>query len=133
MPSHLIRHRTQKALLWRVTGTDEFGRFTYEDEYEEILVRWEDRFGYTSAPTGQVTTKVATLHVDTEIEVGSLIWKGSEEELEAAVPGTGSGPTLRPVSGLFQVVNYSEAKDIRGRSTRRQIDLNYFMDTFPDG
>ncbi len=132
MPHHILRHRPQKALLWRIEGVDENGRNIYSAEAEELSVRWEDSFGFSATQTGQQIAKNASVHVDTEIEVGCLMWKGSLEDLEAEVPGTGTGLDTRPVSGIYIVVMYREGKDIKGRIARRTVDLNYFMDTFPD-
>lgn len=113
--------RTQKAVLWaKSTTVDDYGQPTVSSPVE-ITVRWNTQQADALDSQGRPITLDASVVVDREIEIGSQMWEG---EL-ADWLGTGSGGTD---SEVMEVVTYSEAKDLKGRYTRREVGLKRFRD-----
>lgn len=118
MPSVETFGRTEKAVLWRLGDPNRHGEPTVYDPVE-LDVRWEEtRVDVLSPLTGQMVTKLANVVVDTEIEIGSLMWRGELVDVGA--------------TGDFrQVIEYRETKDVKGRNVRRVVGLCRYQNSLP--
>jgi hypothetical protein len=121
MPPIETDARFQKAVLWQMSGVDDYGEPRI-DYTEELSVRWEDRRTQMPDPLGNMITVDATAVVDKRIEMESLVWKGEVDNL----PGTSFTAEL---DELMVVVAYTEVPDVKGRFYRRTVGLKKYRDT----
>lgn len=90
---------------------------------QELRVRWIDGRSEAFDPQGQPTALDATVIVDREIPIGSIMWKGKLDDLL----GT-AGPED---ATLHQVVTVTYTPGIKARTTRRRVGLVRFRQTLP--
>ena len=130
MPPPEISGLHQKAMLWAVTGVDAYGQPTHETTPEEISVRWNIRRNHESTAFGGSIKLDATVYVDREIAVDSLMWLGDQEEWEDNYYGTGSGSAadddFKSDNRLHVVKTYKETLDVKGIEARRECGLVRF-------
>src|SRR5215475_12577466 len=116
-----------KAMLWRVVGVDAYGQPKHSEPPEEICVRWITTKTHESTAFGSSIKLDATLYVDQEIPIDSLLWKGCQEEWEDNFFGTGSGSAnevdFESEQNLYIVKRYKETPDIKGIEVRRELGL----------
>ena len=120
-----------KAMLWRVTGVNAYGQPTHEPVPEEIRVRWITRKSHESTPFGSTVKLDATVYVDQEIPIDSLMWQGCQEEWEESYYGTGSGSgtdglDFKTEQNLYIVKAYKETPDVKVFEVRREVGLVRF-------
>lgn len=136
MPSMETAYRRQKALLYPVVGIDDFGTPTRSRSgVVELDVRWVDRRSDTVDAEGNTIALDATVVVDREIDIHSVMWKGSLEDAWELVPGTGTGTGtgVVPTEGhYFEVLTYNEAPDLKARAVRRTVGLRRYKAVPPD-
>lgn len=118
MPSLEVSSRHQKAVLWAASSHDDYGN-PLVDAAAEITVRWVEKRTEGVGPNGEAIAIDATVVVDQEIAVGSIMWLGAKDDL----PDT---PT-----NLKQVVAYNQTPDIKGREFYRTVSLIRYSDTLP--
>jgi hypothetical protein len=111
--------RYQKAVLWQSSGYDDYGKYLRLAPIE-LSVRWEEGRRQSSSPEDTVIAIDATVFVDREIPIGSIMWKGKQKDLPAS-------PT-----GLKEVVSYKEVPDIKGRVSQRSVSLARYNEQLPD-
>ena len=116
------KHRYQKALYWAASGFDSAGEVTI-DAHVEIKVRWEDVQDEIIDDRGNHILVDAVVVVDREIPVGSILWKGGEDDIE----GTGDEPT----SDFRTVVRYSKIPDLRDTVSRQLVYLARHSNELP--
>jgi hypothetical protein len=126
MPPIETIHRHDPVIYWpRSTtayGQDDYGNETVSRTYSEIYVRWEEQRGEVrDSFTGQLVEYDVVCVVAAEIEKGSVLWKGTEEEWEDAI-GT-AGTSDDAVGDLMVVVERGHIEDIKGRHVRRVLYL----------
>jgi hypothetical protein len=125
------KFRKQKALYWAPSGVDRYGKKKRNSSYVELVVRWVDGDTLSINQQGEQITINATVILDRSVEVGGFFWKGSQEELEDTLPGTGTGSALFPEEDLFVVHSFSKTLDIKGRNARYEAKLIRWGDTLP--
>ncbi len=107
----------QKAVLWVESGFDNDGNVKVVAAVE-IDVRWiEGKGDIRNAQSGSIDFD-ATAVIDREIAVGSIMWKGELDDYVATVV-------------KYQVVDYREVPDIKGRKFRRVVKLMKFGTELP--
>ncbi len=111
--------RYQKAVLWPASGS-----FTDHGTHKlnspvEIDVRWEDKQEEALDSLGNTITTEASVVVDREIPVGSIIWKGAEGDLPD------------PPTELKQVVTCKETPGLKARTFRRVVQLTRHSNELP--
>lgn len=111
----------QKAVLWTVSGVDSYSRPTLSVGIE-IPVRWVHKKTESLDLKGRVVSSDATVIVDREIAIGSIVWKGELTNLPSPVSS---------VTDLYEVMDYRESPDIKGRYFRRTIILMRYGNTLP--
>lgn len=121
MPPIETSDRYQKAVLWSVTGSNNYGDVIRSDPVE-LTVRWEDDSRDVRDADGTVLTLAATVVVDREVAKGSLMWLG---EL-ANWYGTGSAGDEDDV---MQVVETHTTPDLSNKFIRRTLGLMKYRDT----
>ena len=108
----------EKACLYAYSDRDDNGQLIV-DAAVEIDCRWEFVQREILISPGVRSRVDAQVAVDQEIALGSILWRGSLDDL----PTT---PT-----DLYEVVGRKEAKDMRGVETRRELLLMRYGDTLP--
>ena len=86
----------------------------------EINVRWEQGINFAQVPETTKQQITATIYVDQQIPLGSILWKGTLANLPAS-------PT-----GLVQVLDYGGVPDVKGRYVRRLVHVGKYNDTLPE-
>lgn len=123
MPSPERSHRRQDAVLWTLASHDEEGENTVNSPVE-LRVRWEEVFEEVLNRKGDPVALDAKVMVDREIEIGSLMYKGTLDDWY----GVGSaGDEIK----LMEVITYTDLKDIKGRVSYRSVGLCKYRDTLP--
>lgn len=135
MPFPELRHRYQKALLWRATGlSDNYGNPTVGSP-EEIRVRWN--WGRTQGVDSQGNTIAldADAVVGEDITIGSNMWLAPDQSADSDTAleqwyGTGSAGTD---TGVMYVQSLRKVPDLRNRVHSRSVKLMRYKNTLPDG
>lgn len=127
MPALEVSDLHEYAVLWVKHGTNRQGDPVLRYP-QQVPARWSRTRRQSTDAKGQVVATDADVAIaycgDEELE-GSLVWDGKISE----VPGTADPPT--PTSGLYEVVGGRAARDVKGRSLRRELRLARFNDTMP--
>lgn len=84
------------------------------------MVRWEEKRTQSTDPKNTVITIDATVFVDIEIPIGSIMWRGALAGWPDAVD-----PDLKEVSF------YNEIPDIKGREVTRTVTLVRYNGQLP--
>lgn len=125
MPDQTICDLFQRAVLWPALGTDKYGGVTV-DIAEEVDVRWKWGFTNMTDPKRGTITVDATIRVDRDVAIDSLIWLGSLDDLSGA-----AGPMLQTPSGLCQVKAIKVCPDIDNRSVGRTLGVIRYKGPLP--
>ena len=115
MPFH-ARH--QKAVCWSKAGIDRNGEPTVSSPIE-LDVRWEKGLSRQIDTEIDTISVVATVWIDQEISLGSMMWCGELVDL----PDT--------PDNILEVVDYVEIPDIKGRNPERVVLLQKYADHLP--
>jgi hypothetical protein len=124
MPAPERRGRYQKAVLWEKTGRDRYNEPTTAAPVE-ISVRWENRASQQLDPQGNTIRVDATVIVNQDIAIGSVMWEG---ELLDFI-GTGSDGTD---TQTMEVVTNNVIPDLKNRARLRTVGLVFYRDTLPE-
>ena len=116
--------RFQKAAYWAKSSVDRYGNPTVASPIE-LSVRWELGTSQEITPQTNPTAVDATVWVDREIAVGSMMRKGELSELG---PGTGS---VDPPDNILEVVEYIETPSVQANRFERIVLLRSFGGTLP--
>lgn len=132
MPDLTVIGLTEKALVWAKTGTSGSGEPVL-GSYTEYKARWNMHAGRAMDPKGNTIAIDGKVALGFDIPVDSIVWEGGEQDLINALAATGTAPTVpyTPTTGLLQAVTTARAKDIKGRTTRREYGLKRFNGTLP--
>jgi hypothetical protein len=114
----VFQESKQKAVLWEVAGFGDDGDPTVNSPVE-IDVRWEHGLNQFVGPDGTPVGVVASLWVDQEIEVGSVVWKGKLFDMPAAP------------DSLYEVVGYEDIPDVKGRNSEKVVHLRRLKESLP--
>ena len=123
MPAFEKMDRKQDALVWNKSSTSSLGQPVVSSTPVALMVRWDD---FQSERLDRESNSIAidaTVVVDREIAVGSIMYKGTVSEW-----GAGSHDD---VSGLMLVKLYDETPDIKNRNIRRTVSLCRYSDVLP--
>ena len=118
MPQVELQSRYQKCVLWAKAGVDPLGRYTVLAPVE-LTVRWEEKRRQATDPKGNTIGIDATVILDQEIAVGSVMRLGRLADLPA-VP-----------DNLKQVAMFNDITDIKGRSAFRTVGLIRYDESLP--
>lgn len=127
MPSLEKKDLKGYAILWESTGNHTADGFPIVAQPVQIRVRWEEGNFEMIDPDGNQVRVDVILAAAQQIPLNSMLWEGSEEDLEEE--GTGTG--LTPLSDIYEVVTRSRASDLKGRHTRYEFGLRRYKDTLP--
>lgn len=114
----------QTAVVWTASlGYDINGRPTIvSSEGEEIRCRWEDGVEHTYGPMSETSKFDAIVYVDTEVPIGSLLWKGKLEDWP------GSDIDVEDVR-LMKVMEVELVPSLKNRFNLRCLRLLRYTDT----
>lgn len=107
----------QDAVLWEYVRLDNEGQPMVKQAVQ-LDVRWEFKAGQAVDPQGKVIAIDATVMVDREIPIDSIMWKG----LIADFPGQG---------GLMQVKTYNNTPSANGRDETIVLGLVRYRNKLP--
>lgn len=119
MPPLETSDRKQKAVLWAANGFDNHGDVKV-DAAAEIDVRWEEGQKEALDSLGNRIAIEATVVVDREIIIGSIMWLGEKADLAT------------PPVNLKQVAIYSRTPDLKNRKIRRVVLLRKYSNELPE-
>lgn len=119
MPPVETFERRQKAQYWACSGRDGHGDPTVSAAIT-LTVRWEWGRQEGIDAQGNTIALDATVFLDREITIGSVMWRGTAAEL-AATPS----PTY------YIVTDYKETPDLKNRNFRREVSLMRLGNTLP--
>jgi hypothetical protein len=122
-PEHDFRH--QIAVLWPAEGADAYGQ-TLVGDPREIMVRWRFTRTESTDAQGNTVSLDASVQVDERVDAGSLMWLGRLADIP---PGTSFTETD---AELYEVVNYHQTPDVKGREIKRSVGLRRYRDTLPE-
>lgn len=114
-----LRHR---AVAWLATTPDSRGIDRVEPPIE-IRCRFTGGDRRTHNALSQRVELVADLEVDRELPIGTILWKGKLSELPSP------HPTIMP--DLMKVESFREVYDVKGRHSRKGVDVSAYSDTLP--
>lgn len=110
------------AVLWEATGrNDDNGNPVVSDTPVEIRCRWEEGNIESPAPQTQDLVVDAVIATGRQLPMGSILWEGRLADVATAT------------RDLYEVINRSRAKDLRGRISRYEFGLKRYTDTLPTG
>ena len=118
MPPIETLGRYEKAVLWPLSGQDNFGEVTLATRVE-VTVRWDDTQREALDAQGKTIKIDASVLVDRSIAVGSIMWKGELADLP------------NPPTNLFQVIGYEETSAINNKFRHREVLLMKYGNTLP--
>lgn len=119
MPHQETTSRHQKAVLWAASGFDDNGKVKVAAAVE-INVRREEKRTETLDPTGNTIAADATVVVNQDIVVGSIMWLGELEDV------------ADPPVNLWAVIDFNKIPDIKGRAYRRTVMLMRHSNELPE-
>jgi len=119
MPSLSTVNLTTKAVLWMLSGRDDYSEITVSAGVE-IPVRWEELINQQINAQGDPVAINGTIGVDRVITEGSILWEGKL----ADVPGSFTNE-------LMEVVSMNRVPDIKGRDTQLNVTVRRFKNTLP--
>ena len=119
MPAVEITGLKQKAVLWRLAGYSSDGNPTVYDP-EEINTRWDDGDSQILGKDGSPISINASIMVEGEIDLGSLLWKGKLADLPASP------------SPLVEVMGLEVVPDIKIRKYQRTLSCSRYGKPLPD-
>lgn len=125
MPAPEWAHRWQDALLWVATGSvNDHGEALVSASYEVVRVRWLTAKGDVIIAQGDTVGLDATVVVDREVPLHSILWLGAEADWL----GTGSND---PDNELMKVNSYREVPDLKNRFRQRRVGLVRYRGALP--
>lgn len=111
------------AVLWRRTGQNRFGKPIIAVP-SQIRCRWIESTQEKVDAQGNTITISGQVYVNTDIPIGSLMWKGKLLDL--------LGTDQHPSGNVMQVISFSSTPDLKGRNHRKMATIARYMDTLPD-
>jgi hypothetical protein len=78
----ITRMRKQTAVYWKRTGTDRYGKETYEDPVE-IDCRWDTQYAAIESAVGEEMGAADAVYPDRLVYLGDLLWRGTIDEWDA--------------------------------------------------
>ena len=111
------------AVLWPAlpdAATDGNGRLRIGNHVDDIPTRWRLGQRSSTAAFNHNVTADATVVVDREIPVGSIMWKGQFANLPS------------PLKDLYEVIDYRETDDVKGQNKRRVVTVTKFKGVLPN-
>lgn len=123
MPAPELANRKQKAVLWPAievgVRNDDYGDHKVSSDKVQINVRWEEKRREAVGALGNSIAIDATVVVDREIAVGSIMWLGKKDDLAT------------PPVNLKEVADYQEIPDVKNRKRRRVVLLVRYSNELP--
>ena len=125
MPHMELSYRRQKAVLWEATGVDDYNE-PIVSAPEELDCRWVNKRREMVGNDGTPIAVDATVVVDREIPINSLMWEGSLDDLPA-------GTSFTVADGqIMKVLLCNRTPDIKARVNRYTAGLMRFRDVLPE-
>jgi len=111
------RVRKQQIVYWARSGVDDDGEVTLA-AYAELYVQWVERQAEMADPAGNVITVDVQVVVGQEVTIGSIMAKGAYADYSAT-------------DMKYEVVAYSEQRDLQNRFIRRVAGLRRYGTELP--
>lgn len=117
--------RLDKMVVWDAVGNDTDGETIVSDTAYQLDVEWDWTRREVTDAQGETIVIDATVAVDREVLVGSIVWLG---ELGMIPQSLDFSQEANP---LCKVASYKPTKDLKGRNVARQLLVNRFRGTLP--
>ena len=109
----------QRAVLWAFSRRDRNGEPKVSAAVE-IAARWEEDLSQSIQADGSPIAINATVDVDRDIAVGSIMWLGELADLPVGVS-----------TGLFEVMGFNKIPDYRGKNFSRSVQIRKWRSSLP--
>lgn len=120
MPAFEKMDRHEKTVIWEVVGKNTFNEVIVSTDPIQIMARWHwRRDGYRSPQSDTINT-VASVVVDRDYQVGTLIAPGDIDRIDLLHP-----------TDLCQVERSSVAWDLKKRYQRWELSVSRYNDSLP--
>lgn len=131
MPHPEVSGLLQTACYWAVVPNsfDSYGEHKRASTFVELPVRWTDSKDEIGDSQADPISYDATAVVKQDVGIGSVLWLGTQAELEAAVGGSGNG--IVPTSDIFVVIGFKRSPDIKNRKRMRTVMLKRSSNAMP--
>lgn len=110
----------QDAVVWEAVGTDKFNKPLIASA-QPIKCRWIEEVKVINSAENQVINTIATVTVDHEIPILSIMWHGNIVNL----------PTPVTNIELYQVMFRKTVPDVKARTTKFRVYLARYSRTLP--
>jgi hypothetical protein len=110
---------TEDATVWPFMGSDDYG-MPKVGPRSPIKCRWEWGVSRMQNPFVNDRQVMATVYVDRTVSVDAIVWRGNAKEANISEP-----------KDLYQVVEYHEVPDVKGRHIRRWLLLAKYHNRLP--
>lgn len=115
-----FNRRRQKAVYWSFAGLDQYGNPTVNSAIE-LSVRWEYGIAQEIKPNTDPQAVDATVWVDREVPLGSMLRKGKLSELGA----------VDTPDKILEVIEYQEIPSVQATMFERIVLVRRFAETLP--
>lgn len=116
------RGLTQTAVAWLAAPPDSRGINQVHTPIE-IKCRLTKGNRRTHDALSQRVELSGSMDVDRTLPIGTLLWMGRITDLPS--------PEVTVIEGLMQVESFNEIADVKGRHTRKSVDLSAYSETLP--
>lgn len=118
MPGPESNFRMQDAIYWANSGTnDSYGQPKVASTIP-VKVRWNQGVHESGSSTGTPKSYDGELIVDRSMPIGGILWLGAVADYVAT-------------DTKFQIADYNETLDIKGRAKHRTVKVTRYSDTLP--
>ena len=131
MPALELAGRHEWLLLWEAGVADDYGQLKRSARFIALQCLWQEKRGQGVDAKGNVVAYDGTIHLNRDVPLGSVLWRGSYDDLLAELQGTGTGSDLSPTEDLMEVVTKLRDMDLRGRVVARGYGFRRLKDSLP--
>lgn len=130
MPAMESKDLHGRALLWRVSGVDNYAEILTAAPVE-IRLRLNDSATEALDPQGNKIGLDATIVTAVDLGIGDVLWMAPSDKYSALEQYTGTGSGVDD-SDYWQVKMFNGTPDLKNRITRREAGIMRFRGSPPE-
>lgn len=131
MPDLEVADLYERAVGWLADGrANARGENIVASDAVELICQWDDSARQMRSPKGDVVTVSSQVDVDQAVPIGSILFRGSIEDLanlEAVTVENVTQPAA-DLATLWEVVALDETPDMRSRVSTRTLGVNRYSE-----